>query len=55
MPARKSAWAIYQIFETKDDDQVFVGIVSDKQWHLFCEAFDLDEQDAAEAWLEAND
>jgi crotonobetainyl-CoA:carnitine CoA-transferase CaiB-like acyl-CoA transferase len=43
MPARVSAWAIYQIFETKDHDQVFVGIVSDKQWHLFCEAFGLDE------------
>jgi crotonobetainyl-CoA:carnitine CoA-transferase CaiB-like acyl-CoA transferase len=43
MPARVSAWAIYQIFETKDDDQVFVGIVSDKQWHLFCEAFGLEE------------
>ena len=43
MPARKSAWAIYQIFDTKDDDQLFVGIVSDKQWKVFCEAFDLDE------------
>jgi len=43
MPARESAWAIYQIFETKDDDQVFVGIVSDKQWHLFCDAFELGE------------
>jgi crotonobetainyl-CoA:carnitine CoA-transferase CaiB-like acyl-CoA transferase len=42
MPARVSAWAIYQIFETKDDDQVFVGIVSDKQWQLFCDAFELD-------------
>lgn len=42
MPARVSAWAIYQIFDTKDDDQVFVGIVSDKQWQLFCDAFELD-------------
>ncbi|MBW2508559.1 MAG: CoA transferase [Deltaproteobacteria bacterium] len=43
MPARVSAWAIYQIFDTKDDDQVFVGIVSDKQWQLFCDAFELDQ------------
>jgi crotonobetainyl-CoA:carnitine CoA-transferase CaiB-like acyl-CoA transferase len=43
MPARVSAWAIYQIFETADDDQVFVGVVSDKQWKLLCEAFGLDE------------
>lgn len=43
MPARVSAWAIYQVFETGDDDQVFVGVVSDKQWKVFCEAFELDE------------
>ena len=42
MPARVSAWAIYQVFETGDDDQVFVGVVSDKQWKLLCEAFYLD-------------
>ncbi|MCF6276051.1 MAG: CoA transferase [Robiginitomaculum sp.] len=41
MPVRTSAWAIYQIFDTKDDDQVFVGIVSDAQWHTFCDAFTL--------------
>jgi crotonobetainyl-CoA:carnitine CoA-transferase CaiB-like acyl-CoA transferase len=43
MPVRVSAWAIYQVFETGDDDQVFVGVVSDKQWLQFCEAFGLDE------------
>ncbi|VAW05616.1 CAIB/BAIF family protein [hydrothermal vent metagenome] len=43
MPVRISAWAIYDVFETKDDQQVFVGIVSDGQWLKFCEAFDLDE------------
>ncbi len=43
MPVRTSAWAIYQIFETKDDEQVFVGMVSDKQWQAFCEAFDRDD------------
>ncbi len=43
MPARVSAWAIYQVFETGDDDQVFVGVVSDKQWKVFCEAFGLTE------------
>jgi crotonobetainyl-CoA:carnitine CoA-transferase CaiB-like acyl-CoA transferase len=42
MPARVSAWAIYQVFQTKDDP-VFVGVVSDKQWNLLCDAFDLDE------------
>jgi crotonobetainyl-CoA:carnitine CoA-transferase CaiB-like acyl-CoA transferase len=42
MPARVSAWAIYQVFDTSDD-QVFVGVVSDKQWVLLCDAFGLDE------------
>ncbi len=41
MPVRVSAWAIYQIFETKDNDQVFVGVVSDTQWQVLCKTFDL--------------
>ena len=39
MPVRISAWAIYDVFETADDEQVFVGIVSDGLWLKFCEAF----------------
>ncbi|MEM6625873.1 MAG: CaiB/BaiF CoA-transferase family protein [Pseudomonadota bacterium] len=42
MPARISAWAIYDVFDTRDDDKVFVGVVSDGQWVKFCEAFALD-------------
>jgi len=54
MPARISAWAIYQVFETKDDDLVFVGIVSDKQWEILCDAFGLEEL-AADESLKTND
>jgi crotonobetainyl-CoA:carnitine CoA-transferase CaiB-like acyl-CoA transferase len=43
MPVRVSAWAIYDVFETKDDSQVFVGVVSDTQWKKFCEFFELTE------------
>ncbi len=43
MPVRVSAWAIYQVFETGDGQQVFVGVVSDKQWKDFCAAFELHE------------
>lgn len=39
MPNRVSAWAIYDVFETADQQQVFVGVVSDSQWKLFCDAF----------------
>ena len=55
MPARVSAWAIYQVFETGDDDQVFVGVVSDKQWKLLCESFGLDELAADESLATNND
>jgi len=39
MPSRLSAWAIYDVFDTADGEQVFVGVVSDSQWKLFCQAF----------------
>jgi crotonobetainyl-CoA:carnitine CoA-transferase CaiB-like acyl-CoA transferase len=48
MPNRISAWAIYDIFDTKDNEQVFVGVVSDTQWKIFCEAYDLPELAADE-------
>ncbi len=41
MPARVSSWAIYQLFDTADDEQVFVGVVSDRQWKTLCNAFGL--------------
>ena len=53
MPARVSAWAIYQVFDTGDDDQVFVGVVSDKQWKYFARPFGLDEF-ANDASLDTN-
>ncbi|MEZ5563268.1 MAG: CaiB/BaiF CoA-transferase family protein [Gammaproteobacteria bacterium] len=53
MPVRVSAWAIYQVFETGDDKQVFVGVVSDKQWKDFCTAFELHEL-AADRSLDSN-
>ena len=42
MPERVSAWAVYDVFETADGKKIFVGVVSDKQWVLFCNAFDLE-------------
>ena len=41
MSVRVSAWAVYDIFETKGNDQIFVGVVSDSQWKIFCESFEL--------------
>ncbi|MBK1781774.1 CoA transferase [Advenella sp. WQ 585] len=39
MPDRISAWGIYDVFTLKDNEQVFLGVVSDTQWDLFCNAF----------------
>jgi crotonobetainyl-CoA:carnitine CoA-transferase CaiB-like acyl-CoA transferase len=39
MPARVSAWSIYRIFTTKDKEQIFVGIISEKHWERFCDVF----------------
>ena len=40
MPVRVSAWSVYKLFETKDDQQIFIGIISEKHWQSFCAAFD---------------
>src|SRR6218665_3802296 len=43
MPARISAWAIYDVFNVKDGEQIFLAVVSDTQWAIFCDAFNLPE------------
>ena len=43
MPERISAWAVYDVFDTSDNEKVFVGVVSDKQWTQFCNAFGLND------------
>ena len=53
MSVRRSAWAVYDIFECADDEKVFVGIVSDTQWVKFCAAFGF-EDFAVDASLASN-
>lgn len=43
MPARRSAWAIYETFPTADDQLIFIGITSDNHWRRFCNALKLDD------------
>jgi crotonobetainyl-CoA:carnitine CoA-transferase CaiB-like acyl-CoA transferase len=43
MPDRIRAWAVYDTFKTADGEQVFVGVVTDTQWRVFCESFGLGE------------
>ena len=53
MPARVSAWAIYDVFETRDEP-VFIGVVTDALWEKFCKLFGLDDLWADEALRENN-
>ncbi len=39
MPARISAWAVYDVFQVKEGEQVFLAVVSDGAWRTFCDAF----------------
>jgi crotonobetainyl-CoA:carnitine CoA-transferase CaiB-like acyl-CoA transferase len=41
MPARVSAWAVYDVFRSAGDEQIFVAVVSDAQWQAFCKEFGL--------------
>ena len=43
MPDRIRAWALYDNFKTSDGELVFVGVVTDTQWKVFCDAFGLPE------------
>lgn len=54
MPVRISAWAIYDQFRTKEDEIVFVGVVTDGQWVAFCKAFGLDDFAADETLARNN-
>jgi crotonobetainyl-CoA:carnitine CoA-transferase CaiB-like acyl-CoA transferase len=54
MPARVSAWAVYDVFDTGDGDQVFIGVVSDGQWKAFCAEFALADWAADELLAQNN-
>lgn len=54
MPSRISAWAIYDVFETKDLP-IFIGVVSDPLWEKFCALFRLDALWADESLRRNND
>jgi crotonobetainyl-CoA:carnitine CoA-transferase CaiB-like acyl-CoA transferase len=43
MPARRGAWAVYEIFKTSGGGQLFIGVTSDQQWIRFVEEFGLEE------------
>ncbi|WP_254668190.1 CaiB/BaiF CoA-transferase family protein [Hydrogenophaga sp. PML113] len=38
MPQRISPWGIYDVFTAAGGDQIFLAVVSDTQWAIFCSA-----------------
>jgi crotonobetainyl-CoA:carnitine CoA-transferase CaiB-like acyl-CoA transferase len=53
MAVKKPAWGVYDIFPTKDGDRLFVGVVTDTQWDVFCREFGAADL-AADARLRTN-
>lgn len=39
MPERISSWGIYDVFKVQGGEQIFLAVVSDTQWAIFCDAF----------------
>ena len=55
MPARISAWAVYDVFTVKDGEQIFLAVVSDTAWAVFCDAFGFDDLKADPRLASNND
>jgi crotonobetainyl-CoA:carnitine CoA-transferase CaiB-like acyl-CoA transferase len=57
MSVKRPAWGIYDIFETADagseNARLFVGVVTDTQWEIFCREFGLADL-AADTRLRSN-
>ena len=53
MSVKRPAWGVYDIFETGDGDRLFVGVVTDTQWEIFCREFGQTEL-AADPRLKTN-
>ena len=43
MSVKRPAWGVYDIFDTGDGGRLFVGVVTDTQWAVFCREFQADE------------
>jgi crotonobetainyl-CoA:carnitine CoA-transferase CaiB-like acyl-CoA transferase len=55
MPARISAWGIYDVFKVRDEEQIFLAVVSDTAWEIFCAAFGFDDLFADSRIVSNND
>jgi crotonobetainyl-CoA:carnitine CoA-transferase CaiB-like acyl-CoA transferase len=53
LPGKRPALGVYDIFETADGGRLFVGVVTDTQWEIFCREFGEPEL-AADTRLRSN-
>src|SRR5215470_14270113 len=53
MPARISAWSVYDVFKLADGEQLFIGAVSDKQFQTLCQVLERPDL-AADPALQTN-
>jgi crotonobetainyl-CoA:carnitine CoA-transferase CaiB-like acyl-CoA transferase len=54
MPSRVSSWSVYDVFTLKDDEQLFIGAVSDRQFLILCRVLETPEL-AADPALSSNE
>jgi crotonobetainyl-CoA:carnitine CoA-transferase CaiB-like acyl-CoA transferase len=43
MPERGRAWSIYELFETADGEQIFIGVTSERHWMRLCKTFEFND------------
>jgi len=53
MSVKRPAWSVYDICETGDGGRLFIGVVTDTQWEVFCREFG-EPQLAADPRLKTN-
>ena len=53
MSVKRPAWGVYDIFETREGGRLFIGVVTDTQWEVFCREFNEPEL-AADTRLKTN-
>jgi crotonobetainyl-CoA:carnitine CoA-transferase CaiB-like acyl-CoA transferase len=43
MSVKRPAWGVYDIFETAGGGRLFIGVVTDTQWQVFCREFNQED------------
>jgi crotonobetainyl-CoA:carnitine CoA-transferase CaiB-like acyl-CoA transferase len=43
MSVKRPAWGVYDIFDTAGGGRLFVGVVTDTQWEIFCREFAIED------------